>query len=140
VEKVLHIYGEECGKESINLVVAVAQMALETAFLRFNGNVKGQQNNFAGLGSMQKNTRSSSFPTVEEGIRAHVQHLKAYASPNPLASPCVDPRRDFVKKSPHFGKLKTVHDLAGTWAMDKNYGKKLEKLIQQLINTSPISE
>ncbi|MDR2200885.1 MAG: glucosaminidase domain-containing protein [Puniceicoccales bacterium] len=138
-ERILRIYGEECRKESINLAIAVAQMALETSFLRFGGEVKGQQNNFAGLGSTP-NARSSSFPTAEEGIRAHVQHLKAYASTEPLASPCVDPRRKFVEKSPHFGKLKTVHDLAGTWAMDKNYGKKLEKLIQQLMDSPPTVE
>jgi flagellum-specific peptidoglycan hydrolase FlgJ len=137
-EKIVKIYCIEAKRESINVAVAVAQMALETGFLQFNGAIRKEQNNFAGIGSVHATHRGESFATLEKGIRAHIQHLKVYAKSSPLKMPCVDPRRKFVQTSKFFGKLKTIYDLSGTWAADKNYGEKLAKLIQNLLNKSAI--
>ncbi|MDR1434915.1 MAG: glucosaminidase domain-containing protein [Puniceicoccales bacterium] len=134
VENIVRIYFKECQKESINVAAAIAQMALETGFLNFRGAIQKHQNNFAGMGSLHATHCGLSFSTVEEGIRAHIQHLKAYASDEPLRSPCVDPRREFIQRSSHFGKVKTVYDLCGAWATDEDYGKKLAKMIQNLLD------
>jgi hypothetical protein len=135
VEKIAKLYCTESKLESINTAIAVAQMALETGFLQFNGSVKKTQNNFAGIGCIRENHRGHSFATIEEGIRAHIQHLKAYASPFPLCTPYVDPRYIIVQKSKFFGKLKTIGDLTKIWAMDENYENKLTKLTRDLLNT-----
>jgi hypothetical protein len=134
VENIVRIYFKECQMESINVAAAIAQMALETGFLRFGGAIQRHQNNFAGMGSVYDTHRGLSFSTAEEGIRAHIQHLKTYASNEPLSNPCVDPRRKFIQKSPHFGKVKTVYDLSGIWATDGDYGEKLAKIIRNLLN------
>jgi hypothetical protein len=133
IEKIAKLYCMESKRESINTAVAVAQMALETGFLNFEGSVKKAQNNFAGIGCVRKSAQGNSFATIEEGIRAHIQHLKAYASSSPLNALCVDPRYKFVQKSQFFGKLKTVYDLSETWAKDENYGEKLAKLTGDLL-------
>jgi hypothetical protein len=138
-EKIAKLYCAESKQESINGAIAVAQMALETGFLQFDGSSRKSQNNFAGIGCISENQRGHSFATIEEGVRAHIQHLKAYASPSPLRTPCVDPRYKFVQQSKFFGKLKTASDLVGVWAMDENYGQKIEKLAQDLLNTSDFS-
>lgn len=130
--QIVEIYRQEAAIESINIWVALAQMIVETAFLRFTGQVKAEQNNFAGIGCVDNAARGASFTSIREGVRAHIQHLKAYASQKPLHRPCIDPRRRFVEDSPHFGKIKTVFDLSGTWAMDPEYGTKLAQMIQQL--------
>jgi flagellum-specific peptidoglycan hydrolase FlgJ len=135
IERIAKLYCIESQQESVNTAITVAQMALETGFLQFNGSVKKSQNNFAGIGCIYENHQGNSFATIEEGIRAHIQHFKAYASPTPLYTPCVDSRYKLIQKSKFFGKLKTVHDFVGAWAMDENYGKKLEKLTHDLFNT-----
>jgi hypothetical protein len=134
VENIVKIYFKECHVESINVAAAIAQMALETGFLKFGGAIQRHQNNFAGMGSVYDTQRGLSFATTEEGIRAHIQHLKSYASNGPLNNPCVDPRRKFIQKSPHFGKVKTVYDLSGVWAADGDYGEKLAKIIRNLLS------
>ncbi len=65
---------------------------------------------------------------MEEGIRAHIQHLKAYSSIEKLNSPIIDKRYKFVKR----GSVKTIYDLSGKWAMDPLYGKKLYKLLHKM--------
>lgn len=50
-----------------------------------------------------------SFKDVRTGIRAQIQHLKAYASAEDLCQDCVDPRYKYVKK----GCAPTFESLAG---------------------------
>ncbi|UPA28353.1 MAG: glucosaminidase domain-containing protein [Verrucomicrobiota bacterium] len=132
IRTIVDIYFQESAIESINVWVALSQMIVETAFLRFTGNVRPEQNNFAGIGCVDNAARGASFASVREGIRAHIQHLKAYASRESLHRPCVDPRRHFIETGPNFGTVQTVFDLCGTWAMDSGYGPKLARITQQL--------
>ena len=53
---------------------------METGFLRFGGDVKKEQYNFAGLGATGNGASGNGFKSIRIGIRAQVQHLKAYAS------------------------------------------------------------
>jgi len=121
-------YRSACRAEGISLTAALVQMLHETGYLRFGGTVQARQNNFAGLGTVDARTPGLSFPDVETGALAHVQHLKAYANTEPLRTTLVDPRFKYVKR----GICPTLRSLTGKWAMDPLYGDKLMKLYRAL--------
>jgi hypothetical protein len=127
-ELLAKIYVDESVKEGVNQDIAFSQMCLETGFLNFGGSVLPEQNNFCGLGATNKNTKGESFPDMLTGIRAHIQHLKAYASTHDLYHELVDMRFRFVSR----GSAQTIYDLPGKWAADKDYAIKLEDLLNRL--------
>jgi len=131
--RLVKAYLAECRREGINHDIAFCQMCLETGFLKFEGTVSRYQNNFCGLGATDPYTSGDWFGSVEEGVRAHVQHLKAYANNEPLASPVVDPRFYRVSR----GSVRTVYDLTGKWASDPAYGQKIDQLLQRLYGFKP---
>ena len=112
-------------------------MCNETGFLTYTGKVKIEQYNFAGLGSVDASKPSNTFKSVREGIRAHIQHLKAYAIKNPtLKYPLVDARYQYVTK----GSAQYVEWLGSQenpngvgWATDKDYGNILRKIINDIL-------
>jgi hypothetical protein len=125
-------YYEESRVEGVNHDIAFSQMCLETGFLKFSGVVHADQNNFCGLGAVNQKVSGEYFPTKRHGIRAHIQHLKAYASDEDLENVLVDKRFKYVKR----GTAKTVKDLTGKWAMDPEYSKKINGLLQRLYAAS----
>ena len=133
----VHIYYQEATAEGIRPEVAFAQMCNETGFLTYTGKVKIQQYNFAGLGSVDAKHPSNSFKSVREGIRAHIQHLKAYAIKNPtLKYPLVDARYKYVTKGSAqyvewLGIQENPNHLG--WAINKNYGNTLRKTINNIL-------
>ncbi len=126
--KIAKIYIEESKTEGVNSDIAFSQMCLETGFLHYSGTVLPGQNNFCGLGVLNKKNKGFSFRDIRLGIRAHIQHLKAYASRGKLHHDLVDPRFRFVKR----GSIKDVDNLAGKWAADKHYGKKIRYLLGRM--------
>ena len=119
------IYYEEAKTEGIRAEVAFAQAMKETGFLRYGGDVKINQNNFAGLGATGGGATGASFSSVREGIRAQIQHLKAYASTNSLTNTCVDGRFKYVTRgsAPYVEWLGIQENPQGKgWATAKNYG------------------
>ena len=122
------VYKEEAADEGINADVAFSQMCLETAFLKFGGDVLPVQNNFCGLGTTGHGVQGFYFSDMRAGIRAHIQHLKAYASNNNLVNPIVDNRFKYVKR----GSAPNVNKLTGKWASDKNYGNKIQSLMAKM--------
>ena len=119
------IYIDECTAEGVRPEVAFCQAMKETGFLTFKGDVSIAQYNFAGLGAVGNGAAGDSFPTVREGIRAQVQHLKAYASTAPLVNACVDKRFGYVTRgcSPYVEWLGINENPYGKgWATAKNYG------------------
>ena len=123
------IYIKEGTSENVNSDVAFCQMCLETNFLRFGGQVKVYQNNFAGLGATDNGAAGASFKTHQEGVRAQIQHLKAYASKSKLKNRIIDPRFNYVERA----SAQYVSELGnGKWASDPDYGAKIIKLINQL--------
>jgi hypothetical protein len=121
-------YAEEAAIERVNHDVAFAQMCLETGFLRFGNLVKPEQNNFAGLGAIGPGQPGLSFPNARIGVRAHIQHLKAYATDAPLNQELVNPRYRFVR----LGSSPTIQGLAGTWAADRSYAEKINNILERL--------
>ncbi len=126
--KIAKIYIKESNTEGVNYDIAFSQMCLETGFLRYSGTVLPGQNNFCGLGVFNKKTKGLTFRDMRLGIRAHIQHLKAYASKGSLHHRLVDPRFRFVKR----GSIKNVDGLSGKWAADKRYGKKIRYLLGRM--------
>jgi hypothetical protein len=130
-KKIAKIYIEECAIEGINSDVAFVQMCLETNFLRYRNLVKKEWNNFCGLGAIDKNNPGLKFDTMRLGVRAHVQHLHAYATTSDilLKQELIDPRYKYVNPR---GKSPDIFGLSGTWASDKQYSEKLERFLQAL--------
>ena len=128
IEVLAGFYITESKTEGINHDIAFAQMCLETGFLRYGGLVISEMNNFCGLGAIGPGQPGEWFPTVELGVRAHIQHLKAYASDQPLEGELVDPRFPLVRR----GSSPAVQGLAGSWAADKLYAEKIELILGRL--------
>lgn len=98
IEEFCQIFIEECDAEGVKAEVAFSQSMLETGYLKFGGSVKADQYNFAGLGATDGGAAGGKFDNIRHGVRAQVQHLKAYASTEDLKQPCVDTRFTFVKR------------------------------------------
>ena len=128
VKRLVRYYIIESNREGVNYEVAFCQMCLETGFLRFEGSVSRFQNNYCGLGCVDICSQGDWFASMEEGVKAHVQHLKAYASLEPVRGPLVDPRFDNVRR----GSVIKVTELTGKWAGDPEYGQKISALIHRL--------
>lgn len=128
VDKIVRTYIKESAIEGVNHDIAFVQMILETGYLRFTGDVSKTQNNFCGLGAYGDGVKGLYFSTIEEGIRAHIQHLKAYASKEPLKNDAITNRIRFVNR----GSVQSFHDLTGKWATDPMYGKKIDHLLNKI--------
>lgn len=126
------LYREEGALEGVNYDIAFCQMCLETNFLRFGGDVKSTQNNFAGLGATGGAVPGASFPSARVGVRAQIQHLKAYASTEPILQDIVDPRFRFVTR----GVAPLVGQLSGRWAADLQYGTKIMAILRRLYESA----
>ena len=131
VMKIAGLYISEAADEGINSDFAFVQMCLETGFLRFGGLVTPDMHNYCGLGSIDPSQTGASFETMELGVRAHIQHLQAYATTQEveLVHELVDPRYGWVHKA---YLIEDINGLAGKWATDPLYSQKLETLISRL--------
>ena len=135
IEEFCQIYIEEANAEGIRAEVAFCQAMLETGWLQFGGDVKAEQCNFAGIGATGNGKPGNSFVDVRTGIRAQIQHLKAYANKEELNQECVDPRFGYVKRgsAPYvewLGIPDNPND--GGWAATKGYGTAIINLIKEL--------
>ncbi|MGC9502749.1 hormogonium tapered terminus morphoprotein TftA [Baaleninema sp.] len=126
------LYREEASIEGVNYDIAFSQMCLETDYLRFGKGVSAAQNNFAGLGDAAGSAGGASFPSARIGVRAHVQHLKAYASTEPLVQEIVDPRFRFLTR----GIAPLVGQLSGRWSSDITYGDRIMAILRQLYESA----
>lgn len=115
IDDFVNIAYEEAQTEGVRGDIVVAQAFLETGYFRYNdgkGIVTAEDNNFAGIGAVGTDQSRSKFKDAREGLRAQVQHLKAYASTEPLKNEKVDPRFQLVTR----GSAKSLEELGGKWA------------------------
>ena len=129
------IFKEEAENEGVKVEVAFTQAMLETGYLKFGGDVKPDQYNFAGIGATGNGNPGNSFGDVRTGIRAQIQHLKCYASTDSLNLAKVDPRwnNNLRGKAKYVEYLSIPNNPYGTgWAASATYGKDLLKLITNL--------
>ena len=129
------IFKEEAENEGVKVEVAFTQAMLETGYLKFGGDVKPDQYNFAGIGATGNGNPGNSFGDVRTGIRAQIQHLKCYASTDSLNLAKVDPRwsNNLRGKAIYVEYLSIPNNPYGTgWAASATYGNDLLKLITNL--------
>jgi Mannosyl-glycoprotein endo-beta-N-acetylglucosaminidase len=126
------LYREEAYIEGVNHDIAFAQMCVETRFLTFGGVAQPDHNNFGGLGSAHADATGQSFLDPRIGVRAHVQHLKAYASTEPLVQKSVDPRFQRVRR----GIAPTVESLSRRWSAEPRYHTKIMAIVQQVYESA----
>ncbi len=125
-------YRDEGMIEGVNHDIAFCQMCLETSFLRFPGGLRPEDNNFGGIGAVAGSNGDITFNDPRIGVRAQIQHLKAYASTEPLVQEVVDPRFRFVRR----GVAPLVRDLSGRWDADPQYGEKIMAILRRLYESA----
>ena len=133
----------------IDPIRAISQSILETGWFKYGGSaVTPDQHNYCGMGVTSNGVKGSSFDTVENGVRAQLQHLFAYGSKEALPSgeTLVDPRFKYVTR----GLAPTWEELAGRWCVPgyegndpeasmkvgTTYGQKIDKIYQGIISTN----
>jgi hypothetical protein len=103
--------------------LAFCQSIKETGAWKFGGQVKPDQNNFAGLGATNGGAAGATFQTPSEGIEAQMQHLWGYATTNdlPIVVTLIDPRFDLLSQTdpPRRGSAPNWEDLSNKWAVPK---------------------
>ncbi|MBE3101189.1 MAG: PKD domain-containing protein, partial [Firmicutes bacterium] len=120
---------------NIRVDIAWAQMCHETAFLEYTGDVKPEQNNFAGIGATGGGVPGNSFASEELGIIAHYAHLAWYYYPNDVNEYCnktYDPRHFGTSHMNYTGDT-TVGFLNGRWAPGTAYTDKIILFANQVI-------
>lgn len=136
IEQFAQIFYEEANAEGVKAEVAFTQCMKETGFLKYGGDVLPNQYNFAGIGATGA-VHGASFKDVRTGIRAQIQHLKAYASTSPLNNACVDPRFNLVTRNtaPYVEWLGIQENPNGYgWATAKNYGYDIVGMVKVLLS------
>ena len=138
IETFCTILYEEATDEGIKPTLLFSQVMTETGWLSFGGQVSITQFNFGGIGAVDGGATGAAFDSVRIGIRAQVQHLKAYAvsgiTKENLAHSCVDPRFDFVRKgsAPYIQWLGIQENPDHTgWASARGYGIALVQMMHR---------
>lgn len=133
-QELVGYYYDEAEKEGIRADVAFVQALKETGFFRYGGTVVPEQNNYCGLGTTSATVKGEYFPSPQIGVRAHVQHLLAYASTRLPAEQIVDPRYMLVRNIYGDRVLTKWQDLNGRWAVPGDgYGESILSIHQKLL-------
>jgi len=114
---------------------AFYQMAVETNFLSYKqgngrwGDVDPKQNNFAGLGTTGGGIPGDSYPDVNTGVLAQIQHLVAYSGEHvadPVGARTKLKQDDIIEQMARLKGHVTFNDLSRRWAVDRHYGAAIE--------------
>jgi hypothetical protein len=136
IGRLIDIYFDEARLENINRDIAIAQMLYATSFL---SNQRTTNRNYGGLSSTPG--WNGRFPNrlndgMTEGVRAHIQHLKGYASRTPLQNRNVDPRYDILINLGYLGSVRTFDQLYRRWSENPDYGNEIERILNGLYRFS----
>ena len=136
------LYISEGEAEGVRGDIAFAQSCLETGNFTFSGSaVTLPQNNFCGLGVTQRGKTGLSFESPQLGIRAQVQHLKAYASTDKLRNERIDPRFRYVTRgcAPYTEWLGQKENPQGKgWAAGEKYGEKILSILKAIVSEGKV--
>ena len=135
INQFAQIFYEEAMAEGVRAEVAFTQCMKETGFLKYGGDVLPNQYNFAGIGATGA-VHGASFSNVRMGIRAQIQHLKAYGSLDGLTNQCVDPRFNLVKRgSAQYVEWLGIKENPNGygWATSKSYGHDIVSMVNTLL-------
>ena len=140
VIKMIPLYISEGAIEGVRGDIAFAQSCLETGNFTFSGSaVTFSQNNFCGMGVTKTGMKGNSFKNPQQGIRAQIQHLQAYASTGKLKQNVVDPRYIYVTRGcaeyvEYLGIQENPNHQG--WAAGKDYGKKIIAILNSILSTT----
>jgi hypothetical protein len=137
--EIVDLYISEAHFEGVNYEIAFAQMCLHTNYLTFRGRWGGdlteRSNNFHGMRSQHSARVPHNFPSKQIGIRAHIQHLKAYATRELPRHPLVNPRYHIIQQvNDSRGLSRTINGLSGRWSTDPNYANEINGILAQMHN------
>jgi hypothetical protein len=138
IDELVTMYLEEGQAEGVRGDIAFMQSIIETGWFSFGGRVPPEANNFSGLGATDGTLSYATFADARTGVRAQIQHLRAYADATatsctqpPLHNGCVDPRFNLVSPK---GKAPTWNQFGyGVWATDPGYSFKILVLYDTLL-------
>lgn len=135
VEALARLFIEEGRTEGVAGDVAFVQAMVETGWLRHSERVPPRYFNYAGIGAVDSGTGANRFPNARTGVRAQIQHLRAYADPTAnctnFARPTVTPRCRWVLPK---GKARNWEQMGrGNWATDPAYASKIITLYDQAL-------
>ena len=128
-------YGELTG---IRPEILYGQAAKETAYGKYTGQVKPEQNNWAGIKiknpTGDKPEDHETFATPEDGVRAHFNHIAQYVGLSPIGVP--HDRYYVLNTVAWRSTVKYAEQLGGKWAPDVTYGYNIvTKLLRAMENT-----
>lgn len=109
--------------------IAFAQALYETNDFRFTAIANPEEHNYGGIAIAEQS--DSNFPTPQSGVLAHIQHLYAHASAEPLPEgyPLVDPSFKQVKR----GSASTWISLKRNAAHpEPDYGQSILRKFEQM--------
>ena len=132
VENLIEAYIREARLENINYDIAVAQMCYATNYLKSRQLV--DTHNYGDFDAI--NGIPVMYAGVDEGVRAHIQHLKAYTSRVKPQGNIVDQR--YYILGDILGTVKTLDALFRIWAPGdhQNYGNGINSILDDLYRFS----
>jgi Mannosyl-glycoprotein endo-beta-N-acetylglucosaminidase len=130
IEDLAGLFVWEGNVENVRGDIAFAQALVETGWFRYGGSVQCGDNNYGGF-------LGQSFSDADTGVRAQIQHLRAYADPSatsctqpPLNTPCADPVFNAVNPK---GKAPNWNDMGnGNWAEASDYADKVLSVYNEM--------
>ena len=126
INALVKAYFELAKEEQVNHEIAIAQMWYATRELSRDDLLKNC--NYAGLDAVKRGT----FNNRDSGVRAHIQHLKGYAS-TVRPKNIVDPRYEILVAKGYLGKGATLEKLSVWWSPNnKEYATKIVKILNDL--------
>ncbi len=137
IESIIDTYLRIGAEEGVAGDIAFAQAILETAGFRSG---HAQDFNFAGIGAYDSCAPSCGFrfADLDDGVRAHIQLLRAYADPHLTSdqlaappNPLVAPESVGVR-----GCCQRWTQLTGVWASDQNYDRKVLGIYRLMVETA----
>jgi hypothetical protein len=141
VEGLIDTYIAEAAYEGVNHDIAFAQMCYHTQYLSFAGTfVKSGTYNYCGLASLRTSTVPHRFEGRLEGVRAHIQHLKGYATTERPRRALADPRYHLLRDNHLLGTAPVLHQLSNKWAgpgYDAEIRAILRMAYRRIDNVSP---
>ncbi len=138
VDELIGYYIQEGKIEGVRADVAFAQALKETGYFRYGGIVDPNQNNYAGLGATggDSKEKGATFESPQIGVRAHIQHLKGYASTDRPKKEIVDPRYKILEENSLLGIAPYITDLNGKWAWPGDgYGEAIKYILNKILET-----
>ena len=140
VKAIADEYFAVAGPLGLDPLIAASQMIEETAHLSSFWS-QPPRHNMAGIGVTGEPGAGVSFPSAQEGVRAHIGRLLAFALKAGAETPgqlsLIEEALSFRPlSSDHRGVAPTLGGLAGRWAADPQYADKIARLANQVIGAA----